>query len=729
MPTKHIIPCGGLTPSGAGTNGAGVLPLNLWSGRKDGNNIELLVEDLHEKLYQPVPPQFEDLLEIAAYVYCADQTTSRGGKTAVGFDGDWRREFAFKIPVRVPELWNRSEVKAMLAEMLGFLADDYFDFEFVPAGGKAPGMPLYFPKLLGDGPSGEIEEVVLFSGGLDSLAGAVVEAVELKRRVLLVTHKPTNKLNNVHRKLEGLLAEKAGKFKPTHLHVRVNKDSDLNRNYTQRTRAFLYAAIGATVARMQGKNTLKFYENGVVSMNLPVCAQVVGSRATRTTHPRTLVEFGRLLSAVAGSEFRVQNDFIWDTKADVIKRIVKHGCEDLIAASVSCAHVYQFSLEHPHCGTCSQCIDRRVGMVAAGAERRDPEAGYKSDVFTGRRPTEEDRMMVATYVNRAKQLAKVNDAAELIAMYPDVARMLRFVPGKPVAAAEKVLTLQKRHAAEVNGAIRRMVEVHAEEVAEGSLAPDCLLRLAYDSGGFPPEAPAPAKGECQERQAKRWEAEIEMPTTYRLGRGYKVWNLVFAGKREVMADERAVALVEYLLKHPPEAAMHATVLENRVDGNPVADAFAAVERGGNREESGSSLGGVVQEGTGKKLMGGQGVILKQKLAQVQADIDDPTLPESEREEARQERAELLSAKGQGGRMVAGAEKSVDRVRKAIRNLIVYLKTAEVTRGKPNAMLRAFGEHLETHLWLPSMGAKNRLGAASRPGCFTYERPAGVTWRD
>ncbi len=33
---------------------------------------------LHGKLYKPVPKQFEDLLEIATYVYCPDQATSRG---------------------------------------------------------------------------------------------------------------------------------------------------------------------------------------------------------------------------------------------------------------------------------------------------------------------------------------------------------------------------------------------------------------------------------------------------------------------------------------------------------------------------------------------------------------------------------------------------------------------------------------------------------------------------
>ena len=43
-------------------------PLTLWSGRRDGNNVTLEIEDLHKGLFKAVPPQFEDLLEIAAYV-------------------------------------------------------------------------------------------------------------------------------------------------------------------------------------------------------------------------------------------------------------------------------------------------------------------------------------------------------------------------------------------------------------------------------------------------------------------------------------------------------------------------------------------------------------------------------------------------------------------------------------------------------------------------------------
>jgi hypothetical protein len=712
MQTKQFIPCGGLALSGPVEAGAEVLPLNLWSGRRDGNDIELKMEDFHKSLYKAVPMEFRDLLEIAAYVYCADQATRRGTKNANIFGADWRRHFIFTIPVRRPGFWNKGEVKDVLRGALEFLSEDYFDFEFV-AGKHAPTMDEYFPNLVAGGPGEGVEGVVLFSGGLDSLAGAIEESVVQKRRVLLVTHKPTSKLNGVHTRLREMLAAKAGKFAPTHLSVRINKDSDLNQDYNQRTRSFLYAAVGATAARMQGLDLLRFYENGVVTMNLPVCAQVVGSRATRTTHPRVLDGFGKLFSLVAGSTFHVRNPFLWWTKADVVREIVKHGCGELIGPSVSCAHTWTFSNEHPHCGTCSQCIDRRVGIVAAEADKFDPAGGYESDVFTGARPKDEDRMMVATYIERANELAKLGNAADLIARYPEAVRMLPYLEGRPLAMAEKVLDLHRRHAVEVNGAIERMLAANAKAVREHTLERDCLLRLSYDSGGGAAPAP-PVRQPVVERQEKRWEKESKAGNSYRLVKDYKVWRLVFQGEEAALIDERAVCIVDYLLKNPPDEPIHGTELEVKVDGAPVAN---------------GEVGGVVQEAAGAKLNNGDNKLLKDKLRELRAKIDDEDVSELERGEAQEELDQLLSAAAKLRSNGGQAGKAAERIRKALRRFIDELKAAERRPGEPHQVLRDFGKHLEDCIWLPSVGGKNRVGAIGKPGCFTYVAPDGVVWRD
>lgn len=100
----------------------------------------------------------------------------------------WRRRFRFVIPVRNPDLWSSKTVSSGLVETLGFLPDDDYSFEFnqlsdppPPAGGFEFGedqQSAFVP-----------DEVVLFSGGLDSLAGAVEELAKAGKRVALVSHR------------------------------------------------------------------------------------------------------------------------------------------------------------------------------------------------------------------------------------------------------------------------------------------------------------------------------------------------------------------------------------------------------------------------------------------------------------------------------------------------------------------------------------------------------------
>ncbi|MGF2076143.1 hypothetical protein, partial [Enterococcus casseliflavus] len=77
-------------------------------------------------------------------------------------------------------------------------------------------------------------EVVLFSGGLDSLGGAVREAVEERRRVLLVNHRSTTKPGP---RQQGLVAglRPFCAHAPRLVPVRANKDSRLTRENTQRS--------------------------------------------------------------------------------------------------------------------------------------------------------------------------------------------------------------------------------------------------------------------------------------------------------------------------------------------------------------------------------------------------------------------------------------------------------------------------------------------------------------
>ena len=243
MQDKRYIICGNASAKGISDDPTRDLRLRL-SGTEGKGNITLRIEDIHSRMFRNVPSQFHDLLEIATYVYSADQAIKRGADDVDNFGDAWRRDLHFVIPVRNIEFWETPEVLGALRSTLGFLSDDNYHFDFVALEQDHP-IQEYLEFNDTQQIYGMPEQVVMFSGGLDSLAGAIEEVLTQKRRVMLVTHKSTPKLNNRHRHLENLLAAKAGDNKPSHISVRVHKTKGLNREYTQRSRSFLYVSIGA----------------------------------------------------------------------------------------------------------------------------------------------------------------------------------------------------------------------------------------------------------------------------------------------------------------------------------------------------------------------------------------------------------------------------------------------------------------------------------------------------
>ena len=171
-------------------------------------------------------------------------------------------------------------------DTLGFLSDDSYEFDFRRA--EAPVQPreLYFPDLIDT--SAEHDDVALFSGGVDSFAGAVNDIVTLGKSVTLVGHYSSTKVRAVQEVLIEGLKQRGFDRRVSYIPVWVSNENVRARKFTQRTRSFLFACLGLVVARMSGKDRFSFYENGVVSINPPLAGDVVGGRATRTTHPKVL---------------------------------------------------------------------------------------------------------------------------------------------------------------------------------------------------------------------------------------------------------------------------------------------------------------------------------------------------------------------------------------------------------------------------------------------------------
>ena len=168
------------------------------SSSGNNRNASLRIQDISKSFAANISDIFSDLIEIATYVYCADQAVTRGGTTDRGMGANWRRHLRFHIPVRQPDIWLSPEISECLSSTLGFLSDDHYTFKFT----KLENPPPFERYLEGLGdPSLKPEEIVLFSGGLDSLAGAVQEAVIEKKQIILVSHRSSPKIFTKQRHL------------------------------------------------------------------------------------------------------------------------------------------------------------------------------------------------------------------------------------------------------------------------------------------------------------------------------------------------------------------------------------------------------------------------------------------------------------------------------------------------------------------------------------------------
>ena len=87
----------------------------------------------------------------------------------------------------------------------------------------------YLELAEGEEPSAKPEEVVLFSGGLDSTAGAIQEIFTEKKSVVLVTHRSHDKFTPDQNILIKEIRAKSTGLPPFHVAVRVNKAMELGR--------------------------------------------------------------------------------------------------------------------------------------------------------------------------------------------------------------------------------------------------------------------------------------------------------------------------------------------------------------------------------------------------------------------------------------------------------------------------------------------------------------------
>lgn len=544
---RFDIVCGGVSSRSATAEGETI----FMDVQGKARNVNLRIEDITRTMVGNIPDVLLDLLEVAAYVYCADQRCPRGSDKLTDYGRDWRRDMRFTIPLRLPDLWETAAVKDALRETLGFLSDDTYSLSFVTAKKPLAQKELYFPSLL-DG-TFLPDEVALFSGGIDSFAGAVEDLAGNGKNMALVGHHSASKVLHVQKNLIEGLKQRGLEKQIFYVPVNVTNAGVAAREPSQRTRSFLFACLGLVIARMFGKDRVTFYENGAMSINIPVARDVMGARATRTTHPKVLRGFEALFSALLDRKIEIGTPLQWLTKREVVEKIGKSGFGHFLPETASCTRPREWTTHERHCGVCSQCIDRQFAILAAGMESFDPEERYMMDLLTGDRSLDKEVRMAIAYVKCCQTLAST-PKNRFLADYPEVTSALTHFPGVSAdEAKDRICDLYLRHAEDVLRVIAEGTRRHLNELVRGELPAGSLLSMCFNRSRIEVSPPS-----GYDRQVKDFVDRLEKPVC-EFAVDEKVKRIFFKG--DFYLDGANYKLVEALLENHRKGKRTATEID------------------------------------------------------------------------------------------------------------------------------------------------------------------------
>ena len=473
--TPKVYLCNGATPY-AELDKANCVILDYCSSNGEQPTLRLRLPDFVRSVYY-LPDRCLDLLEVAAYVFAADRLSSRGPKDAVEYHA-WSRRLHLVVRVRDYEFWRQSIVNEALRDVLQFATGDQeYRFTFQPGHATHP-TSLFDNEDFAVENSSDLS-VMLFSGGIDSLAGAVQLIEQTNDHVCLVSHlSQTGTIRTQRRLASALQREFQGRF--SHYKFKTNLRKVKSREETQRSRPFLYGSIAFALASAFGRDHFYIYENGVTSLNFARRDDLLNSRASRTTHPQTIGRLAKLFSIIAEESFSIETPFLWCTKSDVTEYLKDSGHGHLLTSSVSCSHTFKSRINATHCGECFQCLDRRIGIYGAGADEVDNESLYATNIVTSSIQSAEGKTTAVDYLRQAADFSHWNLDYFYSQMLDELPMLLDWVPGfeDEDELVEKIWELCSRHGEHVGHALRRMRDL--DEDVLGPLAQDSLLKLVSD---------------------------------------------------------------------------------------------------------------------------------------------------------------------------------------------------------------------------------------------------------
>lgn len=337
-----------------------IIPFSITS---NSGQVEFSAAELDMKMMSyfvgRIPAVATSFLYLSAIIYAIDRSVSREKHSIDG----WSRELDVAIKIPCYEAFDAQ--KKQIAELLSYLTGDYWTLSFQEAS------PVRLSKYKDCEYFDSITQVNLFSGGLDSLIGAIDFMSQYPdKKLFLASHydsdMPGPRIDQV-RLLQHFASKYYGQYVVFPKRNSVRIVSHISAETTCRSRSLMFIAIALQIAEYN-KSKIVIPENGSVSLNYPLSPSRRSSCSTRTTHP-VVIHLVKNLFESFGLSVEIENPYEFMTKGEMVR-----NCKDqpyllsILPDSNSCGkrtrRQFFYDNRHAtHCGHCMPCMYREASLI------------------------------------------------------------------------------------------------------------------------------------------------------------------------------------------------------------------------------------------------------------------------------------------------------------------------------------------------------------------------------
>lgn len=332
--------------------------INRASGVEEAIGVSINDHDFRYRTQKEFPSIVADLIDIAVAIHTTDRLTQQpleGKQTYI----------QVVLPVRNPDFLNGADIVEKLTKLLYWTTGSRWVFEFLNR--KDEGRAVERQSLLLSAEP-HVDEIALWSGGLDALAGLGTRLQQDNSRKFMLFG--TGSSDSVYARQKSVF-ECAQVAFPNRLSLcrvplRFSNSTKHRKNKFSRARGVVFTLLGSACSYLMGRKTLHLYENGVGAINLPYRKSALGLDHSRSVHPLTLLQVSNTVSEILIEDFDVQNPFLFWTKGEMCQALAHEVGKTLILSTTSCDSPHRKT--YVQCGYCSSCLLRRQSLAAAGID-------------------------------------------------------------------------------------------------------------------------------------------------------------------------------------------------------------------------------------------------------------------------------------------------------------------------------------------------------------------------